>query len=110
MTRKFIQMGYTRARRYANHKGGKKYTVPKRKGGKQIPRLEVQDQDPDKVEAARIFKQVLDEHVWTNDKYVRLREEHMDWAIGRPALDGDSEEVSKAILSDPASQREVRKW
>ena len=25
MARKFLQMGYTRARRYANHKGGKKY-------------------------------------------------------------------------------------
>lgn len=25
MARKFIQMGYTRARRYANHPGGKKY-------------------------------------------------------------------------------------
>lgn len=25
MTRKFIQMGMTRARRYANHKGGRKY-------------------------------------------------------------------------------------
>ncbi|WP_380181330.1 DUF4385 domain-containing protein [Kalamiella sp. sgz302252] len=25
MARKFIQMGYTRARRYANHKGGRKY-------------------------------------------------------------------------------------
>jgi len=28
MARKFIQMGYTRARRYANHAGGKKYTGP----------------------------------------------------------------------------------
>ncbi|MDN5694484.1 MAG: DUF4385 domain-containing protein, partial [Psychrobacter sp.] len=28
MARKFIQMGYTRARRYANHKGGKKYKGP----------------------------------------------------------------------------------
>ena len=26
MARKFLQMGFTRARRYANHKGGKKYT------------------------------------------------------------------------------------
>lgn len=26
MTRKFIQMGMTRARRYANHKGGRKYS------------------------------------------------------------------------------------
>lgn len=28
MARKFLQMGYTRARRYANHKGGKKYKGP----------------------------------------------------------------------------------
>lgn len=28
MARKFLQMGYTRARRYANHKGGKKYDGP----------------------------------------------------------------------------------
>ena len=28
MARKFLQMGYTRARRYANHKGGKKYAGP----------------------------------------------------------------------------------
>ena len=28
MARKFIQMGFTRARRYANHKGGKKYKGP----------------------------------------------------------------------------------
>lgn len=25
MARKFLQMGWTRARRYANHKGGRKY-------------------------------------------------------------------------------------
>ena len=28
MARKFLQMGMTRARRYANHKGGKKYDGP----------------------------------------------------------------------------------
>lgn len=28
MARKFLQMGYTRARRYANHKGSKKYDGP----------------------------------------------------------------------------------
>src|SRR4028119_55209 len=27
MARKFLQMGYTRARRYANHKSGKKYAI-----------------------------------------------------------------------------------
>lgn len=36
MARKFLQMGYTRSRRYANHKSGKKYDgpVPNDKKGK----------------------------------------------------------------------------
>lgn len=67
MARKFLQMGYTRARRYANHKGGKKYDgpVPKDKKGlsgahgrKELPR---QAEDPIKAAAARIFKKKWDE-------------------------------------------------
>ena len=67
MARKFIQMGYTRARRYANHKGGKKYDgpVPDDKKGvsgahgrAELPR---QPEDPVKAEAARIFKKKWDE-------------------------------------------------
>ncbi|EST09570.1 Protein of unknown function DUF4385 [Kalmanozyma brasiliensis GHG001] len=117
MARKFIQMGYTRARRYANHKGGKKYVYddesgPKGKGSKrtEIKRLERQDQDPDKVEAARIFKQVLDEKVWTNSEYVRLREEHQEWVKGQPVLTEDCEEVKRALLKDAEKERVVRKW
>lgn len=64
MARKFLQMGYTRSRRYANHKGGKKYDgpVPEDKKGisgahgrKELPRVVQREQDPDKVESARIF-------------------------------------------------------
>lgn len=60
MARKFLQMGYTRARRYANHKTGQKYDgpVPDDKKGQsgahgreQLPR----DEDPVKAESARIF-------------------------------------------------------
>ena len=60
MARKFIQMGFTRARRYANHRGGKKYAgpVPDDKKGQsgahgrnQLPR----EEDPVKAESARIF-------------------------------------------------------
>jgi len=60
MARKFLQMGYTRARRYANHKSGQKYDgpVPDDKKGQsgahgrsQLPRNE----DPVKAESARIF-------------------------------------------------------
>ena len=114
MTRKFIQMGYTRARRYANHKGGKKYTIPKGKDGKrkgtEIPRLEVADQDPAKVEAARIFKEVLDGDVWTNEKYKRLREEHIEWSKGVPWPERDGEEVKKALEESAGKGRTVRKW
>ena len=61
MARKFLQMGYTRSRRYANHKGGKKYDgpVPADKKGqsgahgrKELPRSE---EDPIKADSARIF-------------------------------------------------------
>jgi hypothetical protein len=48
MARKFLQMGYTRSRRYANHKSGRKY----KKGSGQI--LE-REEDPVKAESARIF-------------------------------------------------------
>ena len=47
MARKFIQMGYTRARRYANYKGGQKYDAD----GAARPR----GNDAAKAEAAGIF-------------------------------------------------------
>lgn len=62
MARKFIQMGYTRARRYANYKGGKKYVgpVPQDKKGQSgahgRPQHERQEEDPIKAASARIFK------------------------------------------------------
>lgn len=48
MARKFLQMGYTRARRYANHKGGRKYDPETRR---ELPRVE----DAEKAAAAREF-------------------------------------------------------
>ncbi|KAH7233094.1 hypothetical protein BKA59DRAFT_559979 [Fusarium tricinctum] len=47
MTRKFIQMGMTRAKRYANHAGGRKY----KKGTKE--ELPQSDEHPDKDEKER---------------------------------------------------------
>ncbi len=70
MARKFLQMGYTRARRYANHATGQKYDgpVPDDKKGQsgahgreQLPRRE----DPVKAESARIFYA----------KYIQARED-----------------------------------
>ena len=54
MCRKFLEMGFTRARRYANHRDGKKY-----KDGKVLP----QEKDAmtcDKAKSATIFKTFRD--------------------------------------------------
>lgn len=76
MARKFLQMGYTRARRYANHKSGKKYDGPvpaDKKGqsgahGRQtLPRTE----DPVKAESAAIFKMQW-ERARANPTYKKL--------------------------------------
>ena len=48
MARKFLQMGWTRARRYSNHKGGRKYH---KETGAELPRTV----DPEKAAAAAVF-------------------------------------------------------
>ncbi|WP_044172173.1 DUF4385 domain-containing protein [Phytobacter massiliensis] len=68
MARKFIQMGYTRARRYANYKGGKKYTT---EGGTH-PR----GNDPVKAAAAAVFKGWWDK-IRQDEDYLRRKREHM---------------------------------
>ncbi len=63
LARKFLQMGYTRARRYANHRGGRKYTgpVPAEKkslsGAHGRPERPRDPEDPLKAAAAQIFWQ-----------------------------------------------------
>ena len=50
MARKFLQMGYTRARRYANYKGGRKYDKDN-----DYKLQERGTGDPEKAESAAIF-------------------------------------------------------
>lgn len=74
MARKFLQMGYTRSRRYANHKSGRKYkkTLPDSGDKKEILPYEV---DPIKAESAAIFK-VKWIQAKTNEKYLQLLAKH----------------------------------
>jgi hypothetical protein len=51
MARKFLQMGFTRARRYANHPSGRKYDP---ETGEELPQAADWDMN-EKAEAARIF-------------------------------------------------------
>ncbi|KAL9022812.1 MAG: hypothetical protein Q9185_000075 [Variospora sp. 1 TL-2023] len=55
MCRKFIQMGMTRAKRYANHKGGRKY---EKGSGRELARSEGHEGREGKEEASRVFREV----------------------------------------------------
>lgn len=62
MARKFIQMGMTRARRYANHKGGRKYDRSEREvardgGGRvELAKSEGHEGMEEKAEASEVFR------------------------------------------------------
>ncbi|MGK6326579.1 DUF4385 domain-containing protein [Erwinia sp. DT-104] len=67
MARKFIQMGYTRARRYANHKGGRKYDEDQ-----QVLPYHVNEE---KAEAAAIFKVWWDK-IREDEDYLKRKKAH----------------------------------
>ncbi|KAK3053666.1 hypothetical protein LTR09_005410 [Extremus antarcticus] len=64
MARKFIQMGMTRAKRYANHKGGKKYDRSAREvereggGRKELAKSEGHEGQEEKTAVSELFKGV----------------------------------------------------
>jgi hypothetical protein len=77
MAKKFLHMGFTRARRYANHRDGRKYNAD----GSIIP------QEPDaltcqKAQSARIFYFAWKE-ARENEKYLNMKAEHKKKYEGR---------------------------
>lgn len=88
MSRKFLQMGFTRARRYANHKSGKKYESGAKKDDRAVYPFSsgsnnknniILEQETDaltneKARAAKIFK-----HYWfiakDNPQYIKQKTE-----------------------------------
>jgi hypothetical protein len=73
MARKFLQMGWTRARRYANHPSGRKYDPD---SGEILPKAE----DPVKAESAAIFHAVY-ERARLDPDYVRRKDA---WRAAHP--------------------------
>lgn len=67
MARKFLQMGYTRARRYANYKGGRKYD--------ENGEVKERDIDQEKAESAAIFE-VKWKIIREDEDYLKLKKEH----------------------------------
>ena len=84
MARKFLQIGYTRARRYANHRGGRKYDGPgagrrsaaaaAAHGRDELSRAAPGEQDEEKAAAAAIFKAAWDRAAADPD-YQRMRKD-----------------------------------
>ena len=68
MARKFLQMGYTRSRRYANHKTGRKYAEDSKTV---LPR----EADPVKAESARIFYAKY-QQAKADPDYIRQKKAH----------------------------------
>jgi hypothetical protein len=76
MARKFLQMGWTRARRYANHKGGRKYD---KQTGDELPRTN----DKEKAAAAAVF---YERYVTAREHagYLRQKKSHQERYETRP--------------------------
>lgn len=95
MARKFLQMGWTRARRYANHRGGRKYDA----NGEVLPRK----LDAEKAAAAAVF---YERYVAAREeeKYVRMKREHVEGKGG-----GGGGKGSKDRLGDKERGRQGEK-
>lgn len=70
MARKFLQMGYTRSRRYANHKSGRKY----KEGTREV--LERQE-DTVKAESAKLFYEKW-KKAREDKQYLEMKKQHRE--------------------------------
>ena len=70
MARKFLQMGYTRSRRYANHKSGRKY----KEGTKDVL---AREEDAVKAESAKLFYEKW-KKAREDKKYLELKKKHRE--------------------------------
>lgn len=78
MCRKFIQMGMTRAKRYANYAGGRKYIgAIEGKDGVVIEKSQGHNGKAEKEEASRIFREVW-ERCRAHRGYQELKKEFQD--------------------------------
>ena len=69
MARKFLEMGFTRARRYANHSSGRKYAKDR-----SILPIESDCLTSEKSRSAKVFKEVRDKAAYDSE-YVTMRKE-----------------------------------
>lgn len=124
MARKFVQMGMTRARRYANHKGGRKYDRSaarvEREGGDVNGRVELEKSKghegmEEKAEASDVFKRGW-ERCRADVGYGELRREFQreqrewDRAVkeGRVKLEDEVGDVKEESGGEKAEEDEAK--
>lgn len=97
MARKFIQMGMTRSKRYANYKGGRKYVNGKEKGNVR-EKSKGHEGSEEKEEASGIFRKVWERckaHEGYQDMKKMFLKEQKEWLEmkrGRVKDEADDEE------------------
>ncbi|KXT03377.1 hypothetical protein AC578_3984 [Pseudocercospora eumusae] len=112
MARKFIQMGMTRAKRYANHAGGRKYEKSElalekegKKGAKrtQLPKSTGHKGMEEKLAASEVFKKVW-RKCTEDSEYLELKRE---WQKEKKAYVKAGGEVEKQVYG--SGKKMVRK-
>lgn len=106
MARKFIQMGMTRAKRYANHRGGRKYDDK----GNLLEKSEGHKGKEEKEEASRIFREVW-ERCRSHEGYQKRKQEFVkeqkEWDKEQEKT--KNEELSKSIEMGPKETRKRKR-
>jgi len=94
MARKFLQMGYPRSRRYANHRSGRKYAsnpqkedTPEAERQKRKEALLPPEPDPVKAASALIFKEKW-KQAEAHPDYQQQMQEHREKYENRPSEKG----------------------
>ena len=98
MTRKFLQMGMTRAKRYANHQGGRKY----REDGKEKEKGLDFAGKREKEEASMIFREMWEKakvHEGYQRRKVEFLKEQKEWDRTRK-LEGRNTQTEKSKEND----------
>ncbi|KAF2083271.1 hypothetical protein K490DRAFT_52080 [Saccharata proteae CBS 121410] len=100
MARKFIQMGMTRAKRYANHAGGRKYS---KKTGRELVKSSAHKDATSKLEASEIFRKAWNE-CRAHEGYQRRKEaflkEQKEWDKEQKRLSKVEEEVKEEAADE----------
>ncbi|KUJ06972.1 uncharacterized protein LY89DRAFT_374393 [Mollisia scopiformis] len=111
MSRKFIQMGMTRSKRYANYKGGRKYVDGKEKG-EVIEKSKGHEGKEEKEEASRIFREVWErckEHEGYQEMKKTFLKEQKEWLEMEPGRVKEEDDETRSSARPTSRQSSRRK-